>query len=412
MVKRNQSDTRRQPSTFDGKTITLYEQIDTYKLRYIIDHHDDFHLHELFHANSGVQPTRDAQVTLLKKYLKKATNGKIKVVYKQTSTGLGRYGAKGSLSLQCIQRNVRHTICRDYYNDVDVVNAHPVFLDQYLTVHEVPHPCLKYYVEHRDDLFTDMMNSQNMTRDDVKKLILKIMNGGDVRQEDLQTYPNAVVRFWVEMKDIRAKVMEMEPDIVGIARRKKERNNESEWNLGGSVLNLVLCDIENRVLMTMHAYLTQLGYAVDVLVFDGLMVRKNLSKPLDDTTLAECSVYVAEQTGYKCALVVKPMNEHLEIPADELVPEKTYAITKEELELTHFKCIRESLFYIIQTIKFLTKRKDDMVTSYEHIQCEEGGFIKQYLVDERPSHSTLRVCGVFAPTTQNTFGHIQHVVWF
>jgi hypothetical protein len=65
MVKRN-SNTRNSGSSFNGQTITLYEQINVYKLQYIIDHHADFNLHELFHATSAGPQTREGQLTLLR----------------------------------------------------------------------------------------------------------------------------------------------------------------------------------------------------------------------------------------------------------------------------------------------------------------------------------------------------------
>jgi hypothetical protein len=182
------------------------------------------------------------------------------------------------------------------------------------------------------------------------------------------------------MKDVRAKVTEMMPEIVGMARRKKQRNNASNWNLDGSVMNLVLCDIENQVLMTMKDYLTQLGYSVEVLVFDGLMVRKDLSKPIDEAVLTACSAYIADKIGWDCALVVKPMNEHLDIPEEPVVA-ITYTTMKEEFEKTNFKCTRESLFYDTSYDRILTKRKDDMKMSYEHMQCDGVSFIKEWMRD-------------------------------
>jgi hypothetical protein len=221
MVKHN-SNTENSGSSFNGQTVTLYEQINVYKFKYIIDHHEDFNLHELFHATSA---------------------------------------------------------------------------------------------DHRDELLQEMMTSHEMSRDEVKELI----NGGGIPVEDLNNYPDSIVQFWVEMKDIRTKVMEMEPEIVDMARRKKQRNNASNWNLRGSVMNLKLCDIENQVLMTMEDYLTQVGYSVEVLVFDGLMVRIDSSKSIDETVVTECSAYIADKIGWNCGLVVKPMNEHLDVPEEPVV---------------------------------------------------------------------------------------------
>lgn len=58
--------------------------------------------------------------------------------------------ARGSLSLQCMFREVRNTIARDYYHDVDMANAHPVILRQFCDKLGIPCPVLASYIERRD----------------------------------------------------------------------------------------------------------------------------------------------------------------------------------------------------------------------------------------------------------------------
>jgi hypothetical protein len=153
MTKRNHQDNK---NTFGNKTITLYERVDGRKLRYILEHHEKFNLKELLHSfNPNTPQTRSAQVTILENYLKRIKGGKVKVEYKQNAN-IGRHFAKHGLSLQNIERSVRHTICKEFYIDVDIVNAHPVFLDQYLTKAGIDHPHLKYYIDNRDALFDHM----------------------------------------------------------------------------------------------------------------------------------------------------------------------------------------------------------------------------------------------------------------
>ena len=47
------------------------------------------------------------------------------------------------------------------------------------------------------------------------------------------------------------------------------------------------------------------GYNVDVLVFDGCMVRKDENKEITDELLNRLSVYICEKTGYKIEFVEK-----------------------------------------------------------------------------------------------------------
>ena len=64
--------------------IELVEQVDAVKLRYIIDHPDDFQLDEMVHT-WGKNTNQDGQVTILQKYLKKVKNGRVKCWYKQNN---------------------------------------------------------------------------------------------------------------------------------------------------------------------------------------------------------------------------------------------------------------------------------------------------------------------------------------
>ena len=92
-------------STPNEHKIELCEQIDAVKLRYIIDHAEEFKLDELVHT-WGSNTSHDGQLTILQKYLKKVKNGKIKCWYRQKSKR-GRYFVNGALGLQSICRKIR-----------------------------------------------------------------------------------------------------------------------------------------------------------------------------------------------------------------------------------------------------------------------------------------------------------------
>ena len=88
------------------------------KLRYIIEHYEKLNLKDLLSTSNPTLPrTMNGQLTLLKKYLKRIKGGgKVKVEYKQTSN-IGRHFAKQAMSLQSMNKTVRHTICNEFYTD-------------------------------------------------------------------------------------------------------------------------------------------------------------------------------------------------------------------------------------------------------------------------------------------------------
>jgi len=49
---------------------------------------------------------------------------------KMTKTGCGRVYANKSLSLGSIRKEVRHTLAKEKYVDIDIENCHPIILKQ------------------------------------------------------------------------------------------------------------------------------------------------------------------------------------------------------------------------------------------------------------------------------------------
>ena len=66
----------------------------------------------------------------LEKYKKLVKNEEATVTYIQAKNKYGRVFPKNSLGLFSIRREIRHTLVRDNYVDIDVENCHPVLLSQ------------------------------------------------------------------------------------------------------------------------------------------------------------------------------------------------------------------------------------------------------------------------------------------
>jgi len=129
--------------------ITLYKTIDGAKLRYIIDHAEEYE-GQLIKSDSDEDWTLDRVVTILKKIRRKCKNGIVKVLYKQN----GKQGRYFGMGLQRMPRVVRHTISRVFYYDVDIKNAHPTFLVFYCKSKGLEHANLKRYVTDRESYVT------------------------------------------------------------------------------------------------------------------------------------------------------------------------------------------------------------------------------------------------------------------
>ena len=101
--------------------MNFVEKFDASKLNYILQNTEKF----------KVARTDDTYDPFLmpKKYLRQSTGGLIKVSYHQPGArNFGRFFADNSLSMQNMAREIRHSIASEFYDDLDIVNAHPIIL--------------------------------------------------------------------------------------------------------------------------------------------------------------------------------------------------------------------------------------------------------------------------------------------
>lgn len=183
------------PSHNENK-IKLSERVDAVKLRYIIDHAEEYEP-LLVRDDSDEEWTLERVVDILRKYSKKVKKGIAPILYRQNNKR-GRYFGAG---LQGLPRAVRHTIAGEFYHDIDIKNAHPVLLAHYCKAKGLEHANLTKYIEKRGDYFSLLHKERGMDRDAAKKVFLKIINGG--LRDNVKSYPGDVIDFYNELLIIR-----------------------------------------------------------------------------------------------------------------------------------------------------------------------------------------------------------------
>ena len=243
---------------------------------------------------------------LARRYLDKSENGSIRVTYKQTK-GKGRFQAVGQLSLQILAREIRHTIARDLYVDIDMKNAHPVILQHLCRkVLKIDTPCLDEYIEDRERLQA-MIEPGKIP---AKVIVLSITNGGDKAYRTLKNPPTWLEEYKTEMGEIHKKFAQYYPEEFK-ANKAKRIKEEKAYNFEASFTNTLLCDYENKILMTIYK---ALGKPLNVvLCFDGLMIPIAMQDRVD---LQNLEAAVRKALGIDITLVMKPMNEHLKLPEE------------------------------------------------------------------------------------------------
>ena len=119
-----------------------------------------------------------AEKLKLKGYLKKSKGNRVDVSYKwERKNNEDRYYAKGGLSLQSMDRNVRALLGKKYYNDVDICNSHPTIIYNLCKSKGISSPCIEGYVKNRDKIVEGVMNEYDMNYKDAKQKIISVING-------------------------------------------------------------------------------------------------------------------------------------------------------------------------------------------------------------------------------------------
>jgi hypothetical protein len=368
----------------DRNKITLHERVDAKALRYIVDNAEGLDLAGIVH-DQGQDTPLEGQLTILKKYLRKIKNGKVKVTYKQAKNN--RYQANGSQSLQNISRRIRHTIAAKFYHDVDIKNAHPVLLAHYCEEYGLAHTNLSNYVDNRDEFFA-LLAQTGMDREAAKKLMISIINGKKLGAGD--QLPERVTNFYTELSTTRKSIMNMPSNkkLVQRVRRVNKKKGKPESEDPKTVINYIMCNLENTVLIEMCNYFHSVKLDAEVLCFDGLMIPKRAvtEDALNETHLKACVSFVFEHTGMRVALAVKPMDEGLELPDLTVDGNKSYSGMKVAWEEFNFKAKKPVEFYNTEDGRIYSTSKSRLVEAYEHLTFvnDEGrdeSFVKAWLKD-------------------------------
>lgn len=251
--------------------------------------------------------------TIFKRYVEEAVRGagKVKTIYKCSSTRKtgGRKFVQSGLGLQSLPRCIRHTLAHTIYHDIDMVNCQPNILKQMCEKKCIPCDALSHYVNRRDECLAEVISIWGCTKDDAKKMILAMINNGFSMYEgfaDKHKPPAWLKSFAEEMGDIHEKLMNdpANKELVDTLRAAKRKN------LRGSVINHLMCDVEDKIIMACVDFMKSKEIPTDVivLVFDGFMIPKK-SVDVTNDFLQEMRKYAHGKTGYDMRFIVKPMDE-------------------------------------------------------------------------------------------------------
>lgn len=267
-------------------------------------------------------------------YKKLIINGLAKVKYNRVDKiPFGRVNPYKSLGLHTIRRQIRHTLAKNTYVDIDIVNAHPVILYQICKEHNINCKYLKKYVSRRDEILKKVIDFYNVDKQIAKNLFIILLYFGSfsswIEKNNIETQEEMkfIKKFKNEIKEIGQTIFNNNQQLFKLIDSKKKSNNETQYNKIGSVVSYFLQEIECEILETIYNYCIENEIIIDnncVLCADGIMIKK---EKYDDKLLIEFNKIVLKNTGFDVSFIKKEMNEdYLNILDNHILTEEQQEI--------------------------------------------------------------------------------------
>jgi hypothetical protein len=246
-------------------------------------------------------------------------NGNANVEYsKSKGMRYGRVYPKGSLGLFMLRKELRHTLAKNYYVDIDIENCFPVVLSQICEANGLENKYIKRYVNKRDDIIKQIMHKFNIVREDAKKIPIRILH--DDNLTDILSMYNCsfddfskddkLINFLIDLeknKNIITKAIninnpKLKAELIEAKNKKKIKDS--------SVVSYFLQEYENHILACVYNYLCENNYIINndcVLCADGIMIS---NKKYNDELLIKLSDEVFNKIGLRVNFVKKDMDKH------------------------------------------------------------------------------------------------------
>lgn len=381
------------PNILNG--ITCYETINVETLNKLIN--SDL-LKETFN-NPMSSHFHSDEKQQLSKYKMIIDKNKAVVKYKRTKgMSYGRVFPFQSLSLYSIRREIRHTLAKEYYEDIDIQNAHPHVLLQICKGNNIECKYLERYVNKRADILAEVMEAFNVDKEIAKKLFIRLMYLGSynkwLKENDKEDTDNSICKyikkFKSELKNIAEIITNNNKKLKYEIEENKKKSGDDDYNINSTCLSYYLQEYECIILEVIYNYLCNTGFIVNndcVLCADGIMIPKD---KYNDSLLEKLSDEVYNKTGFRLIFTNKCMDQDYLNILDEHTNNNSYSVgtyenKKEMFEKTHFKCMNPIGYCEIEDGKVIIRKKNEFTQCYENIILTKLVKVGDLLVEEEYS---------------------------
>jgi len=321
--------------------MNFFEKVDEIALRKIIDNWNDIvpiirRPNEEESIDQHVDYSLFNQIKMLKKYYSKLKNGVYSVKYFQSPNHPnGREYPNDFIGLSTMRREIRQTITKDIYTDIDIKGSALTFANHFAIENNITTLALI-------NIKNDYIHLYKPNKDNINKMLF----GGNL---DTRLIENLNTRLLMkelqkEIKTIHKYAMEKYPDLLNGIKKKV--------NKAGSLFSKLYMIHENKILHCAIDYLIEKNIRIEnmVKIFDGFMIPNDI-----EFDIQEMNCYVKDKLYIDVEFVKKPFN------TNEIIDLQQFEIKETQIEklcidtftpLHYMKYIREELF---ERLKFCNK---------------------------------------------------------
>ena len=306
------------------------EQVDMEALRKILDNYDEISFKNKLKMNlNGVfkEITKDELFPKLKElYIQKLKNTTVNVNFTNTFQ-VGRFFGKETI--QMFPREVRQTICKNLYYDLDIVNCQAVIMENIISdVEELKCDNLKYYNKNRTSCLQYFQDNCKMSRDDAKQMIIPLLNGGKFNEKLFKKdYPTVKIPSY--LKGLQTEVLlffdyldnqdtdeiNRVKDYVNFKAEEKEKLGKYFSPQNSFIANYCQTQ-ECKILSHAIRFLRNCGVQVSTPFFDGCHIYQS-SFPSDEEgqrrLLRDLEEDILDKLNFSIHFKLKEMDEALDI---------------------------------------------------------------------------------------------------
>ena len=247
----------------------------------------------------------------LRKKLKKNDTGYIEVNYKRLHS-IGRTYSN-NVNIQGLKTKIRNTLFDNKYYDIDMVNAHPSFINHLTNINGFQNNFINKYFNNRDSIISDLKSLYpDIIKKELKILFIRLIYGGSynkwLKENNLNVKSDFVIGFEKEVKKFSQNIYKLNEKIKLPKKKNRIDTNQKKINFTkqGRICSYFLQNIENNLLDLIYDYLKKEKVINDncILMYDGIMVEKSRVKNINEL-ISNIEKYIFELTNFKLKLSIK-----------------------------------------------------------------------------------------------------------